>query len=212
MQGQPFAAVIFTLSTHQPFKIPPQYEGRFPAGELPIHESVGYLDHSLRNFFAIAQQMLWFNRTLFVITGDHAGPAAAPRARLIDAYRVPLIFYHPSVALPSTGASKIAQHADIAPSILDHVGLRGAHLLSFGHSVFDSTYEGLALEEVDDRYWMALGDYYIEQSAEGTATLSQLSDGAVPVADAAKVRARLLRELERQVRRFNELFTESPGK
>ncbi len=212
MQRQPFAAVIFTLSTHQPFKIPRQYEGRFPRGELPIHESVGYFDHSLRNFFAIAGQMPWFNRTLFVITGDHTGPAAGPRSRLIDAYRVPLIFYHPSVALPSTKTSKIAQHADIAPTILDHVGLQSARLLPFGRSVFDSTYEGLAMGEVDDRYWMAFGDHYFEQAADGTVTLSYLSDGALPVADAANVRERLLREFELHVRRFNELFAAFPRK
>ncbi|HEX2227787.1 MAG TPA: LTA synthase family protein, partial [Candidatus Binatia bacterium] len=123
MQPEPFAAVIFTLSTHQPFKIPRQYEGRLPKGTLPIHESVGYLDHSLRNFFAAAERMPWFKRTLFVITGDHTGPTTTPRSRLIDAYRVPLIFYHPSLSLPLINANKITQHSDIPASILDHLGV-----------------------------------------------------------------------------------------
>ena len=34
---QPFASVVFTLSTHNPYQIPPQYQGLLPKGELPIH-------------------------------------------------------------------------------------------------------------------------------------------------------------------------------
>jgi hypothetical protein len=209
-QDEPFAAVIFTTSTHQPFKIPAQYEGRFPKGELPIHESVGYVDHSLRQFFAIAEQMPWFDRTLFVITGDHTGPAAEPRSRLVDAYRVPLIFYHPTVALPDTDESKITQHVDIAASVLDHLGLESGRLLPFGRSVFDAKYEGVALGEVAGRYWIALGDHYMERSAGDTAILSYLSDDTATLDDPAKIEARLLRELEIYVLRFNQLFKERP--
>jgi hypothetical protein len=205
-QREPFVAVIFTLSTHQPFKIPAHYDGRFPRGELAIHESVGYLDHALRNFFAIAEQMAWFNRTLFVITGDHTGPAAGPRSRLIDAYRVPLIFYHPTVPLPFTNANKVTQHADITASILDHLGLRSARLPPFGRSVFDPNYEGMALGEVGNRYWIALGDHYLEQSPDGRAMLSYLRDTAAPLVVAPKVQERLLRQLEMNVARFNNLF------
>jgi hypothetical protein len=68
----------------------------------------------------------------------------------------------------------------------------------------------LALGEANDRYWIALGDYYMERSAEGTATLSYLNDGSVAVADAERMRERLLRELEIYVYRFNGLFTEPP--
>lgn len=210
MQGEPFAAVIFTSSTHQPFKIPAQYQGRFPKGELPIHESVGYADHSLRTFFAVAAQMPWFHRTLFVITGDHTGPAAAPRARLIDAYRVPLIFYHPTIELPAVAGSKVTQHADIGTSILDYLGSETARLLPFGRSLFASDYAGLALGEVHDRYWIALEDHYMEQSADGTVVLSAFSGEPVPVADVARVRERLLRELQRQLSLFNQVFAEPP--
>ena len=71
---QPFASVVFTLSTHNPYKVPTQYQGTFPRGELPIHETVAYFDHALQKFFETAEQMPWYKNTLFVITGDHIGP------------------------------------------------------------------------------------------------------------------------------------------
>src|SRR5262249_40471257 len=45
---EPFASVVFTLSSHNPYKIPAQYEGVFRKGELPILESVGYVDYSMK--------------------------------------------------------------------------------------------------------------------------------------------------------------------
>src|SRR5690606_15915248 len=38
---QPFLASAFTLSSHHPFKIPSEYEGVFPKGDIPIHQCVG---------------------------------------------------------------------------------------------------------------------------------------------------------------------------
>jgi hypothetical protein len=74
--------------------------------------------------------------------------------------------------------------------------------------VFDPSYEGLALGEGDDQYWVALENYYMEESAEGTASVSYFSDATMPLMDAAKIQNRLLGELKSYVRRFNELFAE----
>ena len=67
---------VFTLSTHNPYQIPPQYEGVLPKGELPIHQTVAYFDRALEKFFETAATMPWYKHTLFVITGDQIGPTA----------------------------------------------------------------------------------------------------------------------------------------
>lgn len=68
---QPFFSCIFSLSSHHPFSVPDKYTGTFPKGELKIHESIGYADYSLAQFFKTASKMAWFDNTLFVICADH---------------------------------------------------------------------------------------------------------------------------------------------
>ena len=39
--------------------------------------------------------MPWYKNTLFVIIGDHIGPPQTMLPRMIDSYRVPIVFYSP---------------------------------------------------------------------------------------------------------------------
>jgi phosphoglycerol transferase MdoB-like AlkP superfamily enzyme len=77
-QKPPFAAVIFTITSHNPYPIPDRYRGRFNKGTLPIHETIGYTDHALQQFFATARRQPWFADTLFVITADHTEKLETP--------------------------------------------------------------------------------------------------------------------------------------
>ncbi|MBP7513274.1 MAG: LTA synthase family protein [Flavobacteriales bacterium] len=134
---QPFCSVVFTLSSHDPFPIPARYAGRFPKGRQDIHESLGYVDMSLRWFFEAASKEPWYAHTLFVITGDHTYQYndhplwyRNPAGR----FAVPILFFSPDGAF--TGRDdRIAQHLDLLPSILDLSGYAGT-ISTFGQSVF----------------------------------------------------------------------------
>lgn len=207
-QRQPFASVVFTLSTHNPYKIPPQYEGVFPKGELPIHETVGYLDHALKKFFETAEKMPWYKNTLFVITGDHIGPPKAIHPRLIDSYRVPLIFFHPRRKLPRVNSDRITQHVDIEPSLLDFLGIATDKMLPFGHSIFDTSYDGLALGQKNGNYWIADKNYYLEYRFNGPSTLFTLARLESPITDKPDVKERLEKKLKAYVQWFNNGLAE----
>ena len=88
--------------------------------------------------------MPWYKNTLFVITGDHIGPPSTNAAHMFDNYRVPIVFFHPGRKLPQVNRDRIVQHVDIEPSILDFLGIAGAPMLPFGHTIFDAAYDGLA--------------------------------------------------------------------
>jgi uncharacterized sulfatase len=198
---EPFASVVFTLSSHNPYKIPDKYAGRFPKGELPILESFGYVDYSLRKFFETAEKMPWYKNTLFIITGDHT---AAPRTiyrRLIDAYRVPLIMFHPG-GLPPVKTDRIVHHVDIGPSILDFLGIDPGKMLDFGHSVFDPAYSGLAYSQLNGEYWMAEKNSVLDYR---TRAFSRLFDfrSLDPVEDAPE-KQRLEKKLHAYIQRFNK--------
>ncbi len=70
-EKKPFVGCIFTLSSHHPYPIPAQYKGKFPKGTAEIHESLGYTDLALKQFFETAAKHPWYKNTLFVITADH---------------------------------------------------------------------------------------------------------------------------------------------
>lgn len=60
----PFFAGIFTLSSHHPYKIPNEYSGKFPKGNIPILESIGYADYALQQFFDRISKSDWYKNTL----------------------------------------------------------------------------------------------------------------------------------------------------
>ena len=70
-QNKPFFSTIFTLSSHNPYRVPQKYTGKFPGGNNDIIPSIGYADYALRQFFYAAQKEEWFKNTLFVISPDH---------------------------------------------------------------------------------------------------------------------------------------------
>jgi phosphoglycerol transferase MdoB-like AlkP superfamily enzyme len=206
---EPFATVLFSLSTHHPYQIPSQYEGLFAKGELPIHQTVGYFDHALKKFFETAEQMPWYKNTLFVITGDHIGPAKAVSPRLIDNYRIPLVFFHPGHPLPKVNPDRIAQHVDIGPSLLDFLGIETDKTLPFGHSIFDASYGGLAYGELSGNYWIADKNYYMEYRFKGLSQLFSLEQLGTPVTDKPEIKEKLGKKLKAYVQWFNNGLREN---
>jgi len=205
---QPFASVVFTLSTHNPYQIPPQHKGKFPEGELPIHRTVAYFDYALKKFFESAEKLPWYKNTLFIITGDHIGPPKANPVRMIDSYRVPLVFFHPGRQLPKVNPDRIAQHVDIGPSVLEFLGIATDKVLPFGHSIFDPSYDGLAFGQKGDDYWIADKDYYLEYRFNGPGKLFASAKLDAPIADKPDVKERLERKLKAYVQWFNNGLAE----
>ncbi|MCF6283416.1 MAG: sulfatase-like hydrolase/transferase [Candidatus Polarisedimenticolaceae bacterium] len=149
-QKQPFFSTIFTLSSHTPYIVPAPYDEQLAAGPHPIHKAIRYADLSLKRFFERAKEQPWFDNTLFVITADHV-PADRSNPSFnseLGLFRVPIIFYHPTGEIEPGRSYRIAQQADILPTLLDYLGLLGKTefpLLPFGHSLFDESSSGEAL-------------------------------------------------------------------
>lgn len=199
---QPFASVVFTLSMHNPYKIPPPYQNRLPQGKLPIHRTVAYFDLALKEFFATAEKMPWYKNTLFVITGDHIGPSETIPARMIDSYRVPIVFFHPGRPLPRVDRERIVQHVDIEASLLDYLGI-AAPVLPFGHTIFDPSYPGAALGQKAGNFWITGAGYYLETRLNKPGQLFRLGEHTAELADNPIVQARLENQLHAYLQWFN---------
>jgi Sulfatase len=149
----PFLATIFTLSSHDPFKVPGKYKNKFKKGEHPIYETLGYTDFALKQFFEKAQKQTWYKNTLFVITGDHTSSHANEGgfSSNLGRYRVPVFFYLPNNALPSFNENTNIQQIDIGPSILEILKYKKPYF-SFGKNIFAQNNSNYAVQKMGDAY------------------------------------------------------------
>ncbi len=154
----PFFAGIFTISSHHPYTLPVEWQGKFNKGTLEIHESVGYVDQMLREFFTKAEKEAWYKDTLFIITADHTQKMASKKFKnALGNYRVPLIIYHPTVKFDKALTEKVTQHVDLPASVLDFVDISEAGLNMAGESLF-SKGPGRALHFLQPGWQYVRGD------------------------------------------------------
>ncbi|MFT6167619.1 MAG: phosphoglycerol transferase MdoB-like AlkP superfamily enzyme [Vicingaceae bacterium] len=162
----PFFSGIFTLSSHHPYTIPDQYIGKFPKGVLPIHESIGYSDYALKQFFATAKETTWFENTLFIITADHTQANVNQwYNNPVGMYRVPIAYYCPKY-LSDTLINTITQQVDIYPTTLDLLGIDNS-IVSFGQSAFDENIH-FAVSYLNGIYQLTSDDYCLQFNGDKT--------------------------------------------
>lgn len=133
---QPFFAEIMTLSNHHPYNHgygiprPTAYE---TDGEPEVYRDylhgLHYTDWAIGRFMAQARTRPWFDDTLFVFLGDHGqwhfptGPRAPFTVQQVEAYfRLPFVLYAPGHLAPRT-VHEVASQIDVAPTILDLLGV-----------------------------------------------------------------------------------------
>jgi len=163
----PFFATVFTLSSHPPYDVPPQYLHTLPAGNLPVHRSIAYADMSLRKFFATAAQQPWYRNTLFVITADHCSPLSgdAYYQHNMGRYAIPILYFSPSDTTLRGAFAAPTQQIDILPSVLDYLGYDRS-FYALGNSIFREPAKRHVINEVSESYQWLMDGYLLQ--AEGT--------------------------------------------
>ena len=162
---EPFLATIMSLSSHHPYTIPEQYQGKFPKGHLKIHESIGYADYSLKRFFQSIKEMDWFSNTIFIITADHTSEAYLPQYQNpIGMYRIPILFFIPGEKLKAK-ENIIVQQTDIMPSILQLLDY-DRPFIAFGESVFDFNVRRFSVTFLNGTYQLIKNNYVLQWDGE----------------------------------------------
>lgn len=160
---EPFFASVFTLSSHHPFKVPTQYEGKFPKGHLPVHQCVGYSDMALRKFYKTASKMPWFKNTLFVFTADHSTvPYHTEFKTLEKRYSIPIFFHTPDNSLKEH-RNEVVQQIDIMPSVLGYLNYNKPYV-AFGNDLFHRKDKGWAITFPNGIYQLIEPTYLLQQS------------------------------------------------
>lgn len=166
---QPFMSSIFTVSSHHPFVIPHEFNGRFDKGTQPIHQCIQYTDHALREFFREVSKSNWYKNTIFVITADHTSSNVE-----FDQYRtawglyaVPIIFFSPGDQVQGR-MKEVTQQIDIMPTVLGMLHYPDPYV-AFGRDVTDQSGEPFAFNYKDNVYQLFQGDYLL--MFDGTRSL-----------------------------------------
>jgi len=173
---QPFYALEFTLSSHNPYMLPEKYQDMFHEDFIKIHRVIQYTDYALKQFFKTASTMPWYSNTLFVLVADHTGHSISPAENMrkekeyqlndfqlkyykntAGRFAIPLLFYFPSDSLIGINNLTVQQN-DIIPSILDYMNYNKP-FFAYGRSVFDDKQQHIAFEYFDNIYQITRGEY-----------------------------------------------------
>ncbi|NBG65517.1 LTA synthase family protein [Acidiluteibacter ferrifornacis] len=197
---EPFFSTIFSLSSHHPYTIPDQHQGKFPKGILEVHESVGYSDHSLKRFFETAQKMPWFENTVFVITADHTAQSIRPKyLNRLGIFSVPLIIYNWKNG-PSIGHYQpVTQHADISSICLEIANFDGK-ALNFGNYPLDSTNQHFAVNYLTGVYQLIEEDYSLHFDGEKTIGLYHFPSDTTLVNNLMEIENKQRDKMEKQLK------------
>lgn len=210
---QPFVSAVFTLSSHHPFRVPEQYEGKFPKGNLPVHQCVGYTDNALRHFFQKASAMPWFKNTLFIITADHSSVNFEEAYNTtLGAFAVPMMVYAPGSGLRGYNDSTVVSQCDILPTVMSLLGY-DKPFVAFGHNMFAPGEPHFAVN-FNNAFQLTEGDYILQFADEKVTALynfktdpmlrNNLSGGQLP-----EVEKRLERKMKAVIQQYNDGMLEN---
>jgi len=155
---QPFFASVFTITSHTPYIVPKEFENKFPKGNKPIHQVVGYTDYAFKKFFEKAKKEPWYDNTIFIFTADHTNQKYYKKYRKgINRNAVPILFYKPDNSLAKID-TLLAQQIDIYPTVLDMIGYKkpfrswGRSLIRKDVDPFVITHTGNVYHFIKDGY------------------------------------------------------------
>ena len=169
---EPFMSTLFTVSSHDPYKVPQRYEGKFPKGPLPVYQTMGYTDFALRKFFAKAKTMPWYKNTLFVITADHAATFAHyPQYQTsVGNFSIPILFYAPGDStVTGRDDTTLVQQIDVMPSVLSYLHYDKPYF-AFGKNIFQKPPINFAVN-YDGVYQWFNGPYILQFDGQKTVGL-----------------------------------------
>jgi phosphoglycerol transferase MdoB-like AlkP superfamily enzyme len=168
---EPFLATVFSLSSHEPFHVPPAYEGKLRTSKNPLDQSIHYTDQALEKFFAKAAKEPYFARTLFVMTADHASRTShRVYKNMVGRFRVPLILHAPGNPQLVGSDESVAQQIDIMPTVLRYVGVKEP-FVAFGNDLLAKDGRRFAVSYRDGTFQLLSGDFALHHDGEKTIGL-----------------------------------------
>lgn len=159
---EPFAALLFTTSTHVPYQTPLGAERPYPedSDEHRFWNSVHGSDAALGRFIDSARAAGYLDNTVLVLIADHCSPLHLATADGPDRHHIFGLICAPGLA-PGT-SREVTSQLDVLPTIADLCGWSAPHA-GVGRSIFDADTEddngalcvrGDIVLRVEDEGWL----------------------------------------------------------
>ncbi len=111
----PFFGLVFTGSTHIPYRVPDERFIKHPMKDLDesgFQNTLYYADYALGEFLKEARKKPWFDNTIFIFTADHT----LARQLVGEEAKTPLLIYAPKFIKPKR-SSTLGSQVDIMPTL-----------------------------------------------------------------------------------------------
>ncbi|MFT7588721.1 MAG: phosphoglycerol transferase MdoB-like AlkP superfamily enzyme [Limisphaerales bacterium] len=170
----PFAAQLFSLSSHHPYTIPDKWKGKLRKGPIPMHEAVSYGDKALEAFFRTIKDEDWFENTLFIITADHTGQVAPGNHRYANAHgtwHIPMILWKADGSLEGE-KQQIAGHIDVLPTAASAL-LSDFEIKAMGRDLIADSI-GFSYQHLNNVYQITTDEWLLQLNLSKSASSSQV--------------------------------------
>ena len=174
---EPFAATIYTLSSHGPYSLPRDYTvPDYLKSNTPFEKTVRFTDDALSLFFKKISKYDWFDNTIFVIVSDHGNSEHHydEYKNIRGAYKIPIAFYAPNT-IEKGKVEEIAQQLDINVSILSVLEINEP-VFSFGRNLFDSIQKPTYISYLNNIYQYSDGQYFMQSDGKTIQAIYDIED------------------------------------
>jgi phosphoglycerol transferase MdoB-like AlkP superfamily enzyme len=201
----PFFTSIFSVTSHDPFKVPKDYENILPNGKHPFFKTAAYADKALQHFFTLAAKEKWFTNTIFIITADHSQgePVDEKYKNQVTLFSIPIIIYEPTEA-PNLITNTVVQQTDIMPIVLNKINYNKP-FVSFGFDVFKEQ-ENFTINYIDNAYQMRYKDFCLLFDGQKTLALYNVKTDASLKNNLATAQTELRIFLENKIKAFIQQY------
>lgn len=205
--NQPFCSVIFSLSSHDPFRIPDKRKNIFNkfVDESDLEKSIRYSDFSIKQFFEYAKTKSWYSNTIFLITADHT--LFNSRKDFASTFHIPLLIFDPEKD-NGQKTSKVSSQIDIVPTVLQLLNISTVHS-SAGKSALANS-EGFAVFKFGIEYDILTETYRLASDFEKSPRLYLNND--TTTIDISRQKSEVTNELDKKLRAYVYLVTYSVAK
>ncbi len=124
---RPFFLWLHYFDPHVPYSAPGNFNAKLP--ESPYHAEIASADSQIGRVIEELERLGLRDDTLVVLTSDH-GEGLGEHGELTHSYfvyqstmRIPLIFWGPRLLKQGTRVASVVRNADVAPTVLDLLGL-----------------------------------------------------------------------------------------
>lgn len=130
---KPYLNVVFSLSSHQPYTIPNKYKNFFKKGDMPILETISYVDYSIKNCInKLIKSNQIDSNTYIIITADHTGTSSnkSKYNSRQSQYAIPFIIFNNSASFKPSVINKTYQQIDFIQMFESALNSNGKNIWS----------------------------------------------------------------------------------